>query len=70
MVALAAPPYVVADMLCCLGLGFFLAMNLWVGESIRVQVWSLLLLTLTQIGTVLLCGRAMAAAPKDRQGAV
>ena len=54
----------------CLGLGFFLAMNLWVGESIRVQVWSLLLLTLTQIGTVLLCGRAMAAAPKDRQGAV
>ena len=25
----------------CLGLGFSLAMNLWVGESIRVQVWSL-----------------------------
>lgn len=25
MVALAAPPYVVADMLCCLGLGFLLA---------------------------------------------
>ena len=25
MVALAAPPYVLADTLCCLGLGFFLA---------------------------------------------
>ena len=46
----------------CVGLGFIIVMNVFVGESVGVQVWSLLLLTLTQVGTVALCSRAMRAA--------
>ena len=49
----------------CVGLGFIILMDVLVGGSVQVQVWSLLLLTLTQFGTVFLCGRAMDAARQN-----
>ena len=38
----------------CVGLSIIIVMNVYVGEDVGVQVWSLLVLTLTQVGTVLL----------------
>ena len=48
----------------CVGLCLILYMNVYVGGDVGVQVWSLLLLTLTQVGTVLLCRGAMRAAKR------
>lgn len=48
----------------CIGLGIILGMNAWLGGGIRAQVLSLLVLTLTQVGTVALCGKAMRLAEK------
>ena len=39
------------------------------GEDVGVQVWSLLVLTLTQVGTVLLCRGAMRSAKQAAPGA-
>ena len=50
----------------CAGLALFIGMDVLVGGSVQVQVWSLLLLTLTQFGTVFLCGRAMSAARQNK----
>lgn len=61
MVALVAPPYVVADMLCCLGLGFLLAAiydlaRFFMGDS--KPVCFLLDLLAFLLAAVLLCSFA------------
>lgn len=50
----------------CVGLAVFIAINVFVGENVGVQVWSLLLLTLTQFGTVALCKLATKEAKQTR----
>ena len=52
-----------------MGLSIIIVMNVYVGEDVGVQVWSLLVLTLTQVGTVLLCRRAMRSAKQAAPGA-
>lgn len=49
----------------CMGLSVIIIMSKYVGESVEAQMWSLLLLTLTQTGTVLLCRKAVRAAPQS-----
>ena len=53
----------------CVGLSIIIVMNVYVGEDVGVQVWSLLVLTLTQVGTVLLCRGAMRSAKQAAPGA-
>lgn len=53
----------------CVGLSIIIVMNVYVGEDVGVQVWSLLVLTLTQVGTVLLCCGAMRSAKQAAPGA-
>ena len=52
----------------CVGLSIIIVMNVYVGEDVGVQVWSLLVLTLTQVGTVLLCRGAMRSVKQGRAG--
>lgn len=48
----------------CIGIGFFLIITAFKGESVEIQILSLFVLTLTQFGTVFLCGAAVKTAEK------